>query len=54
MVLTSSAQSRINLYCLYMTTIIYVETYRYDRLYAAAVKMHCMKRIRKFLKVLST
>ena len=49
----SSAQSRMNLYRLYMTIIMCVETYRYNRLYASAVKMHCMKRIRKLLKVLS-
>lgn len=53
-VLDSLAQSRMNLYRLYMTIIMCVETYRYNRFYASAVKMHCMKKIRKLLRTLSS
>lgn len=41
---------RMNLYKLYLNTIMFVETYRYNRLYAKLIERYCITNIKKLLK----
>lgn len=50
--ITDDDKIRMNLYRLYMSVILFVESYRYDEQYAAAVKNHVIKDIHRLLKQL--
>ena len=48
-VITDHDRIRMMLYRLYMSVILFVESYRYDEQYAAMVKRHVIKGIRQLL-----
>jgi len=47
---TENDRVRMDLYRLYMAVIMCVETYRFDKAYALAVRTYCKRRIKKLLK----
>ena len=47
--ITDHDRIRMMLYRLYMSVILFVESYRYDEQYAAMVKRHVIKGIRQLL-----
>ena len=47
--ITDDDRIRMNLYRLYMSVILFVESYRYDEQYAAMVKNHVIKGIHQLL-----
>ena len=50
--ITDDDRIRMNLYRLYMSVILFVESYRYDEQYAAMVKNHVIKGIHQLLEQL--
>ncbi len=47
--ITEADRIRMNLYRLYMSVILFVESYRYEEAYAAGIKGHMTKRIHQLL-----
>lgn len=50
--LGKSEKIRMNLYCLYLSLIMYVETYRYNKIVAFGTKVYTKFLIKKYLKLL--